>query len=253
MRKFWNMVKNTDTGEAELRIDGDIEMEQGFWEWLLGKPDRSATGLEQEIKAVSGKNLVIWFNSNGGSCAAASVIYSALMEHRKTGGTVTAKIDVAISAASVIAMAADQILISPTGIMMIHNPCTFAEGEVKDMQKAIEVLIQVKESIINAYKRKTGKSREEISALMDEETWMAADKAVELGFADGMLYEETVDEQIRNGILRGARQVYNSIPKEVFSEKLKELLHEGEHQPPQVDPADFSYLKNKLELEKARF
>lgn len=250
--EFWNLVKNEESGDEELRIDGEIRMEQGFWDWLLDKPDRSATGIEKAIKAAAGKNLTVWINSNGGSCAAASVIYSALMEHKKTGGTVTAKVNTAISAASVIAMAADELLISPTGIMMIHNPWTIAEGEVKDMQKAIEILSQVKESIINAYQKKTKKCRDDISRLMDEETWMSASKAVELGFADGMLYEDEVGEQVQDGILTGAKAVYNSIPKEAFAEKLKELLKEDEGQPPK-NGADFFILKNKLQLERARF
>lgn len=251
--KFWNMVKNEESGEEELHIDGEIRMEQGFWDWLFDKPDRSATGLEKAIKSLSGKNLVIWINSNGGSCPAASVIYSALMEHKKTGGTITAKINTAISAASVIAMAADQILMSPTGIMMIHNPWTVAEGEVKDMQKAIEILNQVKESIINAYQKKTKKCRNEISMLMDNETWMSAGKAIELGFADGNLYEETVEEQVQDGILKGAKQVYNSISKEAFAEKLMEMLKEDENHPRDIPEDDFLLAQNKLKIEKARF
>lgn len=250
--EFWNLVKNEESGEEELHIDGEIRMEQGFWDWLFDKPDRSATGLEKTIKSAAGKNLTVWINSNGGSCAAASVIYSALMEHKKTGGTITAKVNTAISAASVIAMAADEVLLSPTGIMMIHNPWTVAEGEVKDMQKAIEILSQVKESIVNAYQKKTGKTREKISRLMDEETWMSASKAVTLGFADGMLYEDEVGDQVQDGILKGAKAVYNSIPKETFAEKLKELLKEDESQP-LGNEADFFILKNKLQLEKARF
>lgn len=251
--EYWNMVKNAESGEEELKIDGEIRMEQSFWDWYLKKPDRSASGLEKAIKGAAGKNLVVWINSNGGSCAAASVIYSALMEHKRNGGTITAKVNTAISAASVIAMAADRVLMAPTGIMMIHNPWTYAEGEVKDMQKAIEILTQVKESIINAYQKKTGKSREEIGSLMDTETWMSAKKAMELGFADGTLYEEEVDTQVQDGILKGARQVYNSISKESFAEKLKELLKEDDDQPSAKEQADFSYLENKLRLEKARF
>ncbi len=251
--EFWNMVKNEQSGEEELRIDGEIRMEQGFLDWLFDKPDRSATGLEKAIKSASGKNLVVWINSNGGSCAAASVIYSALMEHKKSGGTITAKVNTAISAASVIAMAADEILMAPTGIMMIHNPWTVAEGEVKDMQKAIEVLTQVKESIINAYQKKTKKQREEISQLMDNETWMSAGRAMELGFADGMLYEEEVEDKVQEGIVKGAKQIYNSLSKEAFAEKLIELLKENESQPIDEGEADFLFLKNKLELEKARF
>lgn len=249
---FWNMVKNEESGEEELHIDGEIRMEQGFWDWLLNKPDRSATGLENAIKKAEGKNLNIWINSNGGSCPAASVIYSALMEHKRKGGTITAKINTAISAASVIAMAADEILMVPTGIMMIHNPWTVAEGEVKDMKKAIEILEQVKESIVNAYQKKSKKSREEISSMMDQETWMSAGRAIELGFADGMLYQDDIGDQVKDGLIKGARQVYNSCSKDVFVEKLLEMLQKEDHHA-DLQADDFLYFKNKINLEKARF
>ena len=104
-------------------------------------------------------------------------------------GNVTIKIDgIAASAASLIAMAGDNILMSPVSMMMIHNPLTMAIGNADDMQKAAAMLDEVKESIINAYERKTGLSRAKLSHLMDDETWMNAVKAVELGFADGILY-----------------------------------------------------------------
>ena len=127
---------------------------------VVDKPDRSATALEKAIKSMKG-DITVWINSNGGEVFAASVIYTALKSHP---GKVTVKIDgSAISAASVVAMAGDEILMSPTSILMIHNPWTFAEGEVKDMQKAIDLLSEVKESIMNAYTKKTGLSKEEVS------------------------------------------------------------------------------------------
>ena len=99
------------------------------------------------------------------------------------------KIDaLAASAASVVAMAGDKTLISPTGMIMCHNPATLAMGNKADMEKAIELLEEVKESIINAYEAKTGLSRSKISKMMDDETWMNAKKAVELGFADEILF-----------------------------------------------------------------
>lgn len=98
------------------------------------------------------------------------------------------KIDgIAASAASVIAMAGTRVLMAPTAMMMIHNPATCAFGNTDEMQKAIEMLSEVKESIINAYEIKTGMQRAKISRLMDAETWMNAGKAIELGFADAML------------------------------------------------------------------
>jgi len=141
----------------------------------------------EELFAGDG-DIVIWINSPGGDCIAASQIYSMLMDYK---GNVTVKIDgVAASAASVIAMAGTQVLMAPTALMMIHNPMTVAFGDHTDMQKAIEMLDEVKESIINAYEIKTNLSRAKLSHLMDSETWMNANKAVELGFADDILTDE---------------------------------------------------------------
>ena len=113
-------------------------------------------------------------------------------------GNITVKIDgIAASAASVIAMAGTTVLMSPVSMLMIHNPATLAFGNAGDMKKAIEMLNEVKESIINAYELKTGMSRAKISHLMDSETWMNAYKAVELGFADDILFrnaDEDTDE-----------------------------------------------------------
>ena len=253
MRQFWNVVKNEETGESELRIDGPITMQQGFWDWLFDRPDRSATTLEKAIKSMKG-NITVWINSNGGEVFAASVIYTALKNHP---GKITVKIDgTAISAASVIAMAGDEILMSPTSVMMIHNPLTYAEGEVKDMQKAIDILTEVKESILNAYTKKTGLSKGEISKLMDEETWMSADKAIELGFADGKLFEDEADPAVTNGIIQGAKLVYNSIDKEELAIKLKQFLEQEMNNGAEDQPdneVDFLMLKNQLTLEKSRY
>ncbi len=116
---------------------------------------------------------------------AAAQIYNMLTQYK---GNVTVKIDgIAASAASVIAMAGNTVLMSPVSMMMIHNPATVAFGDHAEMQKAIDMLAEVKESIINAYVIKTGLSRSKLSHLMDAETWMDANKAVELGFADDII------------------------------------------------------------------
>ena len=132
--------------------------------------------------------VTVWISSPGGDCTAASQIYSMLMDYKDD---VTIKIDgIAASAASVIAMAGTKVLMAPTAMMMIHNPATEAFGDHTDMQKAIEMLNEVKEGIINAYEIKTGLTHTQLSHMMDCETWMNAKKAVELGFADGILTEE---------------------------------------------------------------
>ena len=123
-------------------------------------------------------DITVWINSPGGDCVAAAQIYNMLMDYK---GNVTVKIDgIAASAASVIAMAGTKVLVSPVSMMMIHNPMTVAMGDTAEMQKAIEMLGSVKDSIINAYEIKTGLSRAKLSHLMDAETWMDANKAVEL-------------------------------------------------------------------------
>lgn len=137
-------------------------------------------------------DITVWINSPGGDCIAAAQIYNMLMEYK---GNVTVKIDgIAASAASVIAMAGTKVCVSPVSMMMIHNPMTVAMGNTSEMQKAIEMLDEVKESIINAYEIKTGMSRTKISHLMDAETWMDANSAVEMGFADEILQRSVTDE-----------------------------------------------------------
>ena len=140
-----------------------------------------------ELAKVSG-NLTVWLNSPGGDVFAASQIYSMLKSHK---GKVTVKIDgIAASAASVVAMAGDETLIAPTAMMMIHDPSTCAMGNKADMEKAIILLDEVKESIINAYETKSHLSRNKIAKLMSDETWLNAKKAHEMGFVDGILFAD---------------------------------------------------------------
>lgn len=130
-------------------------------------------------------DVTVWINSPGGDCVAAAQIYNMLVDYK---GNVTVKIDgIAASAASVIAMAGTKVLMSPVSMLMIHNPMTIAYGSSEEMQRAISMLEEVKNSIMNAYEIKTGISRTKLSHLMDAETWMDANKAVELGFADEVI------------------------------------------------------------------
>lgn len=159
---------------------------------------------KDELNAGTG-DIPLWINSPGGDCVAAAQIFNMLSEYP---GKVTVKIDgLAASAASVIAMAGTEVWMSPVSMMMIHNPATVAWGDHAEMKKAMELLDAVKESIINAYVRKTGQSRAKLSHLMDAETWMDANKAVELGFADDILFQkeeqgddgDSVDNSMENG------------------------------------------------------
>lgn len=173
--------------ERTLFLNGTIAEDSWFDDDVTPKLFRD------ELMAGSG-DITVWLNSPGGDCVAAAQIYNMLMDYK---GSVTVKIDgIAASAASVIAMAGTKVLMSPVSTMFIHNPMTVALGNSDEMQKAIEMLQEVKESIINAYELKTGLSRAKLSRLMDAETWMDANKAVELGFADGILQRSNETENI---------------------------------------------------------
>ena len=177
--RFWNWIHD-DSGGRVLHLEGPIDNDN-FWGDEV-TPHAFRSDLESEDGDVT-----VWINSPGGNVFAAAEIYTMLKDYK---GTVTVRIaSIAASAASVIAMAGDKVQMSPTALLMIHDPSTIAIGNTKDMEKAIETLNEVKESIINAYSAKTGLRRSRISELMQSETWMNAKKALELGFCDEILFE----------------------------------------------------------------
>ena len=184
MKKFWNWIKDSDETRT-LRLEGPID-EESFW-----GDEITPQMFRDELNAGEG-DVTVWINSPGGNVFAAAEIYTMLKDYK---GNITVKIDaIAASAASVVAMAGDTVRMSPVAMLMIHDPSTVAMGNTKDMEKAIEVLNEVKESIINAYASKSGLSHARIANLMSNETWMNAKKAVELGFADEILFSKKEDE-----------------------------------------------------------
>ena len=192
-RKFWNWVKNEgDSQERTLFLNGEISDETWYGDEVTPQL------FKDELNAGKG-NITVWINSPGGDVFAAAQIYNMLRDYK---GAVTVKIDgLAASAASVIAMAGDEVLVSPVAMMMIHNPATIAMGNAKEMERAIGMLNEVKESILNAYETKTGLNRVKLSHMMDEETWFNAKKAVELGFADKILFSDKEPEGDGNTVL----------------------------------------------------
>ena len=227
-RKFWNWVRN----EGEKRIlllDGEISDETWWGDEVTPQMFRS------ELNATEG-DIELWINSPGGDCYAAAQIYNMLMEYK---GNVAVKIDgIAASAASVVAMAGSTVEISPLGMLMIHNPMTVSIGDTHEMERTITFLSEIKESIINAYELKTGLSRAKISRLMDAETWMNAKKAVELGFADSVLYTDaqrpvtdTADglifsrAAVTNSLLSKFGQGTHNVDAEPFKKRLFSISH----------------------------
>lgn len=180
--KFWNWTTSKEEpSERILLISGVIAEDS----WLDDQV--SPQQFKEDLENGEG-DITVWINSPGGDCIAAAQIYNMLLSYK---GTVTVKIDgIAASAASVIAMAGTKVMMSPVSMLMIHNPMTMVAGDRTEMEKAIAMLSEIKESIINAYEIKTKMTRESIAKLMDAETWMDATKAVELGFADDILQRE---------------------------------------------------------------
>ncbi|MCI7077660.1 MAG: Clp protease ClpP [Veillonellaceae bacterium] len=226
-RKFWNWVRN-DNDERILMLNGEISNETWFGDEITPKEFRG------ELNSGQGK-VTVWINSPGGDCFAAAQIYNMLMEY---SGPVDVHIDgIAASAASVIAMAGNHVAISPVGMMMIHNPATVSIGDEREMKKAMEMLSEVKESIINAYELKTGLPRKQLSNMMNAESWMNAKKALELGFADSILYDGDDEDDEPEGMIFSRAAVTNS------------LLNKLKAQVPKPDNrVDASVLNKRLDL-----
>ncbi len=228
-------VQNQETGEESiervLTLNGTIAEESWF------DDDVTPALFRDELNSGEG-NVTVWINSPGGDCIAAAQIYNMLSAYN---GKVTVKIDgIAASAASVIAMAGDEVLMSPVSMMMIHNPATIAFGDHTEMQKAMDMLAEVKESIINAYVLKTGQSRAKLSHLMDAETWMDANKAVELGFADDILTRNLAedDEQPTASMLFSRQVVNNTLINKVtakYGEPKRKVAQQAEIPAPEPE------------------
>lgn len=207
-RKFWNWVRNEE--ERTLLLNGEISDETWYGDEVTPKL------FQEELMSGEG-DITVWINSPGGDVFAAAQIYNMLMDYK---GDVTVKVDgIAASAASVIAMAGTTVQMSPVAMMMIHNPMTIAIGDEGEMAKAIRMLSEVKESIMNAYEIKTGLSRLQISDYMNAESWFNATKAVELGFADNILFTAEEQEEQPEAVMFSRMAVTNSLLSKLIPKK----------------------------------
>ena len=225
MKRFWNWVRNEgNPQERTLRLEGAIAEESWLDDEITPKVFR------QELFAGDGP-ITVWINSPGGDCVAAAQIYNMLMDYPHD---ITVKVDgIAASAASVIAMAGTRVIMTPVSLMMIHNPLTVAMGDSEEMRKAIQLLDEVKESILNAYEIKTGMSRARLSHLMDGETWMNAKKALELGFCDEIAYQPNAGPDAPEDSFTFSRRAVTNC----LMDKLRARMPERD-KPEQTDPVN---------------
>jgi ATP-dependent Clp protease protease subunit len=173
---------------VKVNIKGPIVSNSEAWiyEWF-GIEATSPNSVNKVLEKANGEDIEVEINSGGGSVFAGSEIYTALKSYK--GNVIVKIVGLAASAASVIAMAGNKVMMSPTAQIMIHNVSSRASGDYRDMEHTAEVLKSANNTIANAYRIKTGKTQEELLGLMDEETWMTADKAKELGFVDEIMFE----------------------------------------------------------------
>lgn len=209
--RFWNMEPDGEMGpDGEQTADSVLDIEGPIATDAFWGDETSSREFRQALESVG--NVTVRINSPGGDVLAGAEIYSALREHSMNGrGRVKVIITaLAASAASVIAMAGDEILISPVAYMMIHNPWSSATGDAREMRKTAKTLDEITEGLITAYQRRTGKTRDQLKRMLDNETWMSAQTCVDEGFADGIYGGE-----IRAAAMAGTGMLTRATPEAI--------------------------------------
>lgn len=174
---------------TKIKVNGPIIASDE--QWIYDLFDIEATSPDKVSKALdeaNGDEVIVSINSEGGYVNSGSEIYTALKSYN--GRVTTQIVGLGASAASVIAMGGSRVEMSPTAQLMIHNASVLAAGDKNDMNKAAEFLNTIDRSIVQAYAMKTGKSEADLLAMMNEETWMTANDALEHGFIDAVMFAE---------------------------------------------------------------
>lgn len=196
-KTIWNLVKNDDKS-AELMLYGDIA--ESFWGDTI-----SAKEVTEYLADLDVENIDVYINSNGGVVDTAIAINNALRRHK---AKVTVNIDgIAASAATLITCAGDIVRMPKNALFMIHNPSTIAMGDSEEMRKQADVLEKYKNSITETYLQKVNIDKEKLSELMDNETWLNAEEALEYGFIDEIT--ENTDIQVVENKVISNNMVFN--------------------------------------------
>jgi len=218
-RKWWDIKAMTNAqgaAVAEIRIYDEI----GFW-----GTDAKTFIAQLDAAAASATEVIVAVNSPGGDVFDAFAIYNALRRH---AGKVTARVDgVAASAAGLVVMAGDQVVMPENAMLMIHNPWTIALGSAADLRSTADMMDKARDGILAAYRRKSGQTDEELTAMMDAETWLTALEAQSLGFCD------VIEEPVRLAASTNAAGLlarFRNPPEPV------QALVEGDGDAPPVDP-----------------
>lgn len=244
MKKYYSLEKDGMT--ADLYIFGDITS----WPW--DEKDKDAYSIVKELKKLEVDSINVHINSYGGEVAEGLAIYNTL---KNSNFKVTTYCDgFACSAASVIFMAGDERIMNEASLLMIHNAWSWACGNANDFRKCAEDLEKITQASINAYMSKVKISEEEVKKLMDEETWITADEAVNYGFATKT--EEQDDDTIKQSAMKSIvqkivgshqeKKIYLDEEKMAKSivEKVKEMLDEKQKNNDQIEDAGWGVFFN---------
>lgn len=250
--EFYNFV-NKGEKEADLYITGDIVDNDNAWFYDWFEEDCVAPKrFKQQLDENKDKHINVIIDSYGGSVFAAASIYTMLKAHK--AGVTTKISSIAASAASVIAMAGDKVLMSPTAMIMIHNPLTWVQGNQHDMRHAADILDEIKESIINAYERKTHLSRDKISKLMDKESWFDYHEAMELGFCDGVIGDDNGGSFFNKATLDNIKDQRMAVFNSLYIKLQNKGAEPAQNEPEQIiSPAENEAIKAKIRLRKAKY
>lgn len=231
MSKCWTFKAAADDKPAEILIYGEISDVLWWGDEVTPKQfkkDLDALGDVSEIN--------VYINSYGGDVFAGHAIYSQLKRHK---AKIHVFVDgVAASIASVIAMAGDTITMPKNAMMMVHNPWTIAVGYADDFRKTADDLERIRESIIAVYESR-GVKRDDVIAIMDAETWLTAEEAVEKGFADEIEQEKQVAACVKDGkvFINGQEMDFSR-----YKNPPKLLIAEQSNEPPKAKKTDYSGL-----------
>lgn len=228
----------------KVNVKGPIISNSDAWIYeYFGIESTSPNSVSKVLDGANGEEIEVEINSGGGSVFAGSEIYTALKSY--SGNVIVKIVGLAASAASVIAMAGNKIIMSPTAQMMVHNVSSYAAGDYRDMEHTADILKSANNTIANAYRIKTGKTQEDLLSLMDNETWMTAEKAKELGFIDEIMFEndlQLVASTDYSGLL--PLEVINKMRNTIKNPLISQINNENETD---ILMAKFNYLKLKGE------
>ncbi len=209
--KFWQ-VKNEVNGNSEILLYGPIAGERSWW-----GDEVTSRSFAEDLERLNGKDVTVRINSGGGDVFAAHAIHNQLIAYK---GKVTVVIDgLAASAATIIAVAGDRIIMPSNALFMIHNPAIGLSDYygAEELAQAVNALNAIKDSIVAAYRKRCKVSAEEIAAMMDAETWMGAAECLEKGFVDEI-------QGSVSPVLNGSSLIVNSINFDMKNFKNQDAL-----------------------------